>query len=158
MFGFGALQRPLHGSRTSEMDPNWPAKSPLWLEVHVTGPLPIYGSQEGSEAKYWQTRPPCQLGQIFRVQKWLVDFYRCSTYSTTCFSSIASLGCTIVSALFWRLVYKAITNFLQKGPFPHAKLAEDLCVDPPTPPGSGTKCWQMAILGPKFSLKGKMGL
>ena len=97
IFGFGALQRSLHGSRPSEMDPNSTPKSPCGQRSmsRVLDP-----SQGGSKAKYWQflghilafPDPPANPVKFLGSKS---GFYSCLTYSTTCFSSITSLRCNI---------------------------------------------------------------
>ena len=43
----------------------------------------------------------------------------------------------------------------QKGPFPPTDLAENLCVEPRTPPGSKSKSWPMGNFWPKNLVKGR---
>ena len=45
--------------------------------------------------------------------------------------------------------------FFKKGNFPPTDLAENLCVEPQTPPGSRSKSWQMGIFWPKNFFKGR---
>ena len=45
--------------------------------------------------------------------------------------------------------------FFKKGNFPPTDLAENLCVEPQTPPRSKSKSWQMGIFWPKNFVKGR---
>ena len=45
------------------------------------------------------------------------------------------------------------TFFFKKGPFPPTDLAENLCVEPQTTPGSKSKSWQMGnFMAQKYRL------
>ena len=107
-------------------------------------------------AIFWPSLPPPANPVKFFWSKMactsvphIVLYVLCTTRTPGGYSRPSEVRFRALFAVSGDLFYKAKTHILQKGPFPPTDLAENLCMDSQTPPGSKSKSWHMGNSGPK---------